>query len=127
MAEMFKIEISGDKEMAAKVEKLMKELPQKIAQSLYKRAEFIMTRSKNEFVPVDLGTLKGTGHVSAPMIKGDNISVELAYGGPAAPYALIQHETREFVHTVGQWKYLETPMKEAAATLASLIAKDLKL
>jgi hypothetical protein len=89
--------------------------------------ERIMTRSKQEFVPVDLGALRASGHVQEPTRRGKDVEVVMAYGGPAAPYALIQHENPDFRHRVGQWKYLEQPMREAEPGMADRLAKALSL
>lgn len=122
-----KIKIKGDKEMLAALNKIAREFPKKVAASVHKQSEKIMIKSKRDFVPVDIGTLKGTGMVEEPKISGGKISVTLAYGGPAAPYADEQHENMEYAHTHGGSKYLERPLKEAVPKLANEIAKDLKL
>jgi hypothetical protein len=49
----------------------------------------------------------------------------MIYGGPSAPYALEQHETPWYRHPVGQWKYLEQPMKEASASLLRGVAREM--
>lgn len=119
--------IQGDKEMVQKLKAFAKEFPDKIGKSIYKRAEKVMTVSKREYVPVDLGILRGTGHVDPPEISGGNVSVQLSYGGPAAPYATEQHENERYIHEHGEWKYLEKPLMAAARTMANDIARDLKL
>ena len=123
---MFHVKVTGDEEMERKLRGIVQKFPKEVARAIYKVAEKVMTVSKRDYVPVDFGTLKGTGHVDQPKISGDNISVELAYGGPAAPYATEQHET-QYSHKIGEWKYLETPMNKAASTMAGDIAKDVKL
>lgn len=105
--------------------------------ALYQEAEKIMTTSKDEFVPVDTGTLRSTGHVQPPEIDENGvISVTMGYGGPAAPYAFYVHEIppppeqspggRSATHHVGQWKYLEQPTLEAASGLPDAIAETLR-
>ena len=85
-----------------------------LAQGLYQEAETIMTRSKRDFVPVKDGTLRGSGFVDVPVIKGTAASVTMGYGGAASAYALIQHEALHFRHpNGGQAKYLEQPVMEA--------------
>jgi len=128
------VKLEGDEEMIRELNKIINEFPKKVASSMYKRAEEVMTISKRDFCPVDIGTLQGTGFVDQPEIenttfgKGGNISVQLSYGGPAAPYATEQHENLFLVHPgKGESKYLETPLKAAARTMASDIAKDIKL
>lgn len=53
-------------------------------------------------VPVDEGTLRGSGTVEGPA-QG---RVVLAFGGAAAPYALVQHERTDFHHDIGEARYL---------------------
>ena len=72
--------------------------PQAMAGALYREAEAIMADSKLK-VPVGWppedpgsGTLRSTGHVDLPVISGSEIEVTEGYGGPAAHYALRQHE-----------------------------------
>lgn len=97
---------------------------------LYLAAELIMRNSKRNYVPVDLSALKNSGHVVKPVRKGTQIIVELAYGGPAAPYALAVHEhlsqhsprswknTTVRFHPAGRGpKYLEKPLMEAVSQL----------
>ncbi len=86
----------------------------KLAAGLYQEAEQIMGLAKEKYVPVDLGPLRASGYVELPIIKGDQVSVVLGFGGPSAPYALTQHENMDFNHTTGGPKYLERPALERA-------------
>lgn len=52
-------------------------------------------------VPRDTGALAATGQVT-DLHPG----VQLSFGGPAAPYALIQHESVQFHHKLGEARYL---------------------
>lgn len=98
--------------------------PDVFAGALVRQAENMMTRSKTEFVPVDQGDLRNTGHVQPPVVEGSETSVTLGFGGPAASYAIPQHENLDFKHQVGEAKYLERPVLEASATLAKDLAND---
>lgn len=125
---MASFDLRGDREMRRKLEALEKAFPRRVAGALRQEAEVIMTRSKRDFVPVDLGTLRSSGHVEDPKIGVDGtISVTLAYGSAAAPYALIQHENPDFRHTVGTWKYLEKPLRAAKGGMEARLARRLKL
>ena len=62
------------------------------ANGLYQEAELIMTDSKRNYVPVDHGVLRASGHVLPPVIEGNEISVHLTYGGAAKAYAVAIHE-----------------------------------
>jgi hypothetical protein len=112
------------------------------ANLLEARGETIMGDSKANFVPVDQSTLQGSGHVEAPKTEGTQVSVRLAYGGPAAPYAeaihehLSAHSPRTWkiaeasgrgVHfTQGGPKYLELPYLKGIAGLGQWIADGIK-
>jgi len=122
----FKVEFKGEEEMTRKLKAFAQKFPKKVAAALFREANFIMTTSKG-LVPVDFGTLKSTGHVALPLITKSSIEVTLAYGGPAAPYALDQHENLSYQHTTGQARYLAQPMEAAAATILKKIGAKVKL
>jgi len=109
---------------------------------LYGRGESIMLDSKQNYVPVDQGTLQDTGHVELPVIDGDTISVRLAFGGPSADYAEAVHEHLS-EHSPPSWqraeamgqgvhfsqggpKYLETPFAIGTHDLDQYIADGLR-
>ena len=113
--------------MARKLRALADRYPDIIGAGLFVLGEKIMNTSKREFVPVDFGVLRASGHVQPPIRgKGREISVALVYGGPAAPYAIVQHEG-DFKHTVGTRKYLERPLLAATGTAARDLAGLLNL
>lgn len=78
-----------------------------LAARLRAEGELIMTDVKasrpGKGVPRDIGTLASTGTVSQPKPH----RVELTFGGPAAPYAVVQHERVDYQHDLGEAKYLE--------------------
>ena len=87
----------------------------------------IMTRSKDVFVPVDQGPLRGSGFVEQPEYSAHEASVTLGYGGVAKDYALIQHENMDFNHPgQGGPKYLERPVLEAQLGLHNRLARRIK-
>lgn len=57
-------------------------------------------------VPVDIGTLRSTGRVTGPVSGARGPTVLWSYGGPAAPYAVVQHERLDFAHTVGEARWM---------------------
>jgi hypothetical protein len=99
-------------------------------------------------VPYDTGALARSQIVHPPTQYKDRVFVEISYGGPAAPYAVVQHENLEFSHPSKasglppngrQAKYLEEPfedrvtdpqfeeevgMRVEAAILRALIAQE---
>lgn len=110
--------------------------PQVAGGALYREGWRIMTQSKEDFVPVDLGALKSTGDVSLPETRGDRIEVVLGYGGPAKTrtrdgkdyvgYAIVVHEDLQAQHTVGGPKYLERPVLQAERGLGGRLAADMR-
>ena len=61
-----------------------------------------------------------------PQYEGGGPVVVLGYGGPSVDYAIVQHESLHFKHTVGQAKYLEKPALHRAATMDKRIAARLQ-
>lgn len=136
-----KVEIKGIDRFEQLLKAYGDKLSGALAVALYEEATTIMTDSKENYVPVDQGTLRDSGHVQEPKLEGTTLLVELGYGGPAAPYALAVHENprsgktegvspsgRKYKHwaEVGQYKYLEIPFKAAAKGLSQRIADRAK-
>lgn len=141
-----KAAMRGASEMYGVLRKISAKFPDRVAASIYKRGQVIMTKSKR-LCPVasDGGELRASGQVHAPVRKGRNISVTLSYGGAASAYAIAVHETpsdydppswRSMYAQGGEidWtsegtgpKFLERPINEAQATLAADIASDVNL
>ena len=97
-----------------------------LAGAMVRKAEEIIGDSKENYVPVRDGILRNSGFVDQPKKQGPlGVTVELGFGGPTAPYALVQHEG-DFSHTVGQKKYLEIPFNLALRTLDKDLAKDIR-
>tara|TARA_R100001510_G_C7651440_1_gene209112 strand:+ start:759 stop:1223 length:465 start_codon:yes stop_codon:yes gene_type:complete len=59
--------------------------------------EQVALKSQN-LVPFDTGALARSMVIKYPIIKSDNPKGEIAYGGVAAPYAVVQHELEDLYH-----------------------------
>ena len=96
---------------------------------IHKIASAILSESK-ALVPFQDGILRGSAHLKAGGAASKVVmSQTVEYGGPAAPYALIQHEDLDYFHPAkarggtstgipGQSraaKYLEIPAKKYQA------------
>ena len=82
------------------------------ATALWQEGLKIMNVSQRE-VPVRWGILRSTGTVHSPTRRGTNVEVVLSYGGPAAPYAWVQHEKLSLRHDAPtKAKYLQDPVLE---------------
>lgn len=132
-----KVEIKGIDRFEQLLEAYGDKLGGALAIALYEEATAIMDDSKTNYVPVDQGTLRDSGHVQEPKLEGTTLTVELGYGDTATPYALAVHENprsgktegispsgRKYKHwaAVGEYKYLEKPFKNAAKGLSRRIA-----
>lgn len=112
-----------------------------LARGLKVEGELIMTASKR-VTPVapDGGTLRASGHVREPHIRGTRAEVVLGFGGGASEYALAVHE-HPSRHSPPSWKgkvinwnaagtgpkYLEKPVNDAAKGFGRRVAKHLDL
>jgi hypothetical protein len=127
----FHVKTSGLPKVLAALKALGKKGPKIMGGALFREGEGIMGDSKEKFVPVVTGNLRATGHVDLPKITTNGASVQLGFGGPAAPYALAVHENPNSGKTdtgsqVGEWKYLETPYKRHMKGMGARIAKEMK-
>jgi hypothetical protein len=100
-------------------------LKRRAAAALFERGEANMAIAK-ERTPVDEGVMRGTGHVADPVIEESEVSVTLAYGGPAEAYVVRQHEDLSLEHSVGEAKFLEKSVLEAAPTLVEDVANRMR-
>lgn len=106
------------------------------AKALLLEGNLLLTEAKR-VTPVDLGALRNSGTVAPPEIKGSVVTVEVGFGGPAAPYALAVHEIppppqqspggRSARHRPPTgWKYLEGPAKQRALGLQQRLADSMR-
>lgn len=101
---------------------------------LTKFAQQVMAESKAE-VPIDTTTLQSTAYILPPVEMGDNVSIEMGYGGPndkmnpdskkmASEYMVDVHELDNFKHPYGKRKFLEDPVNRNKETLLNELAID---
>ncbi len=150
MARFGQIRVTGLRETFAELDRLGKKAPKVLSSALFQVAEEVIGKSKEDFVPVDLGHLRNSGFVELPKISGGKVTVEAGFGGPAGKgnvgstsnrisvgYAIITHENVRSGKTggvspkgkkyktwskVGQWKYLEQPFNDAQRNMDRRLA-----
>ena len=49
-------------------------------------------------IPVDEGILRARQDIDFPKVSGRRLEATISYGGPSAPYALVQHENVNLYH-----------------------------
>lgn len=129
----------GLKELNAKLVRLGTRAPLAVEGALFEFGSLIEGDAK-ALCPVDTGTLRDSGFTltssldsmgpkasPTPEVRAlvrttqSEVTAVVGFGGPSAPYALVQHERTDFHHTVGQAKYLETPVNARAGELLTII------
>jgi hypothetical protein len=126
------LKITGIPEFTNAVKLLAAAVPRGARKGLYTGLEFVMTDSKQNYVPVDKGVLRASGFIE--MAK-EGISATIGFGGPAGSgnmgetnsqdvgYAIPQHENLDYAHKVGEAKYLERPLFAGIPMIGELITK----
>lgn len=119
---------TGANKALAQLKKLQLLSPNKFENAQYQETE-IEAKECKRVCPVLTGTLRGTIEATRPKRQGRKITTSVIAGGPAAPYALIVHETPpdEATHLNGEWKFIENPLKASAPYMAERIAKRVNL
>lgn len=115
--------LSGGREVRQLLEALGDVAFIEVGRALYAHGEDVMALSQERFVPVMDSGLKNSGFVHPPTIVDNAITVQIGY---SAPYAARIHENPRAGRTggyspsgrrykkwakVGQWKYLEVPLR----------------
>src|SRR6267143_5406309 len=125
----------GVSEMRAKLKAIAAKFPDVVGAAIYQEGQIEMTESKRR-CPVSPtpapkgvvpGTLRASGTVHPPERVGRRISVTLSYGGAAQAYDVVQHENPDYIHTTGQWKYLESVLRESRSHMAARIGARIYL
>jgi hypothetical protein len=122
------LKFTGLDELQRNLSEIAREYPGETAQATWDKANHILNAAKL-IVPHDLGALEDSGFVTPIQREGDSFVVKIGFGGPAAPYAMVQHEdlvwharSRQLVPFAMEHdpprrsKYLETPFIEAMPT-----------
>ena len=94
------------------------------ARALRNEAQEAFAHSQDE-VPVDTGALKNSGRLrpeTGVFERGNEVYVELTYGGSATEYSIYVHENLEANHPHGKAKYLEDPMSRQVLGISGRIA-----
>lgn len=106
-SQRFRVKMRGFQQAADAIEMLARKTGESMVSGMRVIGETIKTdvtaSRPGAGVPRDTGVLAASGRVTGPDAKG---LVEITYGGAAAPYALRQHETLEYRHTLGEARYL---------------------
>lgn len=137
----FGFELRGDKKMINQLAAIAQVHPGKVEKALVKIAWRVIRRSQREFVPKDTQKLSRSAYVTDPDSNKAGSKIQLGFSAPHAravhehlsassPYSwrVAEREGRPVNFQPGKGpKYLETPLHEAAKTMAADLAKELHL
>lgn len=79
-------------------------------------------QESNRRCPKKTGALVATGTRHPATVSGNVITVPITYGGGDVDYAIYVHEDPEAHHPNGQFKFLESTLRESAPYMAERIA-----
>lgn len=111
--------------ITAGIKLVVEKFPQRAATALKKAVQPILAESQ-ELVPIRTGALKATGALNVE-IEGNAIIATISYGSDEVGYAVIVHEDLEAHHPVGEAKFLERPLLDAAPTLGAKFGVEFEL
>ena len=116
----------GAAKLEAKLRQLGAAAIREGGRALYQEA-LVEQKESMRRTPVDTGALSGSHETSKPEQDGQDVSVTITVGGPAAPYAMPVHENLDAFHKVGQAKFLESTIMESRPHMAERIARRIDL
>jgi hypothetical protein len=118
--------------MVGVIRKIANVFPKDVGRAMYQEMNVEVVEMKQR-CPVDMtphaphpGNLRNSIHAELPEIEGNVISVTVATG-QQAPYGVYVHENPYALHKVGEWKFMEGPLKESAPYLDERIAVRIDL
>ena len=122
---MIKVRVLGAKQSVANIRRMDKATRKRLYDEILKISKDIMKISKDKYVPILRGPLKRSGKVKG--YPGRYPVVYLSYGSEAVPYALLQHENRNFYHPGGRsYKYLEFAVDDVEPTIKGRLATAIR-
>lgn len=122
------VELIGQRELVHRMVQAGTKVVPALGTALYTVGNLTMRISKNE-APFRYGILKDSGRVFEPSMSGDDVVVDMGFGGAAAKYALLLHDNKGGVHFRNGKKdhYLEDPLaREGASLLSGILAKKIQ-
>jgi hypothetical protein len=136
------IYLTGQQELRAVLMRAPQHAQNALGRALWREGTIIMAKSMTQYVPIDMGTLKGSAVVARPTKVGAfGVLVQMGYGGAAKAYAVKQHEDTSLSHPPkrqrkrytskgrriipkrpGRAKYLSLAMEERAPEIPQNLA-----
>lgn len=122
MQGLMQIVLTGHTVAARQIQAATLAGPMAGARALYDEMVKVIDAARTDFVPVETGALRDSAFIEPPVMTERGATFRFGFGGPNAPYAVIQHEDLTYRHKVGQAKYLELPLKARLGGMAMVLA-----
>lgn len=121
------------------IERLIARLPEAAEEILREEAEAVLLVSREQFTPLDEGSLRASGEISDVEREGDTLSIGIGFGGTpeSEGHALAIHQ-HPSEHSPHNWtenvsfspagtgpRYLELPLIAAAQDMGNRVAESL--
>ena len=119
------LDVKGTETLRQALADLTPRVERAAARALNQEHEAIMTEAKRR-TPVDTGALRASGQVLPPEIRGTAIVSEGGFGNAAVKYSVYVHENLTARHPVGQAKFYESAILEAAAGMEERLAAEIR-
>lgn len=117
------VELKGMEHLKAVIELAGENARTQVPRAAFEVGHEAFADSQRE-CPVETGALRGSGHVKTPKVSASEIEIEIAYGGPAADYAIYVHEDLDAHHDAPtKAKFLEDPVKKIAPHFGRKLAE----
>jgi hypothetical protein len=114
--------LSGDVEMIARLRRTADGFPKLLGDDLYRELKDVELPEVIANTPMDTGALRNSERVEGPVITKTSVSASILAGDDTVFYAVYVHEDPDAHHPIGDWKYIERPLKEAGPHLMDRIA-----
>lgn len=128
------IKLRGASTMMAALRKIAKEFSDRLKKGMMTEAQIEVTEMKRR-CPVDTrpnqwypygraphpGNLRNSIH--AELVQRGNTTTIIYATGKQAPYAVFVHENPDAFHPIGQWKFMESVIRESQPHMAERIGR----
>lgn len=121
------LELRGLEELQRRLGLAREALTKGVAAGLYAVGQNIRSTSMDK-TPIDTGSLKSSHYVTEPEgleVGRPQVTIGCG-GGPAQPYAIVQHERLDLRHPEGEAKFLEKAASEEAGSALGVVARQAK-
>lgn len=118
-------QVKGSARFNLNMRTLLAKYPDIAEKVLYQEGLAVQKESMKR-TPVLTGALRASHETEKPKRSGNTLSVRIKVGGPAAEYAPHVHFRDDLTHNVGQSRFLESAINDAAKDIAKRMAKKIE-